>query len=146
MNIIISRYNENTSWSDSLENVIIFNKGEGDSNKLPNVGREGHTYYHFILSNYDNLQYSHYCFLQGFPFDHSPNILENIKNLDLSNNSKYISLCEKFYITDLLQSPIKFTEEFRKMYFNLFNVSEMKDEFVFGAGAQFIVSREAILV
>ena len=44
---------------------------------LDNVGREGHTYYKYIVDNYDNLK-DYTCFLQGNPFDHSPNIIDNL--------------------------------------------------------------------
>ena len=49
--IIISRYNEGIEWINNFkENVILYNKGnelpyEYNSIILPNVGREGHTYY-----------------------------------------------------------------------------------------------------
>jgi len=56
---VIARYKEqNTFLGECLEKagykVITFNKHEGD-NLLPNVGREGHTYLHYIVENYDNL-------------------------------------------------------------------------------------------
>ena len=56
---------------------------------LPNVGRESHTYLYHIIQKYDH--YNLECgggrfgnndgavvFLQGHPFDHSPNIIKNI--------------------------------------------------------------------
>lgn len=56
---VIARFKEqNTFLGECLEKagykVITFNKHEGD-NLLPNVGREGHTYLHYIVENYDNL-------------------------------------------------------------------------------------------
>jgi len=67
--IIISRYNENLEWLKeepfNKYPVIIYNKGPNDDFykpdnlikivKLDNVGREGHTYLHHIINNYDNL-------------------------------------------------------------------------------------------
>jgi hypothetical protein len=47
MKIIVSRYNEDISWTKEFSNVVIYNKGEtlkGDYNEieLENVGRESH--------------------------------------------------------------------------------------------------------
>jgi hypothetical protein len=67
--LVISRYNENLEWlKDEPYNkykVIIYNKGPNeDFYKSPNIreiiqlenlGREGHTYLHHIINNYNNL-------------------------------------------------------------------------------------------
>ena len=58
--IVIARYNEDISWSNPLkENRIIYNKGPEikglNEKKLPNFGRESHTYLHHIVENYDKL-------------------------------------------------------------------------------------------
>jgi hypothetical protein len=59
VNYVIARYNEDTSWSEGLNNVIIYNKGQdtipNEHKKLPNVGREGHTILSYIIEFYDNL-------------------------------------------------------------------------------------------
>jgi len=67
--IVISRFNEDLEWLDNApfntSRHLIYNKGpvevscstshECSISKLPNVGREGHTYLHHIITNYDNL-------------------------------------------------------------------------------------------
>jgi hypothetical protein len=80
--IIVARYNEDLEWTKKFSNVIIYNKGNPLSNDfkqifLKNVGKEGHTYYKHIYDNYDNLT-EYIIFLQGNPFDHSPNIISNL--------------------------------------------------------------------
>jgi hypothetical protein len=80
--------------------VIIYNKGikliEEDYNEIlmENVGREGHTYYSHIVNNYDNLD-DYTIFLQGNPFDHSPNLIDNlfkyINNKELNIYFDYLS-------------------------------------------------------
>jgi hypothetical protein len=71
--IVVCRYNEDISWTDSLDNVIIYNKGEKIDSKhkvvnLPNLGMfHGSQLYH-IIENYDNLA-DVTIFLQGWPFD-----------------------------------------------------------------------------
>ena len=85
VSIVVAWYNENREWSNHFSNVIVYNKGKplvnSDNEKLMlNVGKEGHTYYKHIYDNYDNLS-DYIVFLQGNPFDHSPNIISNLKRL-----------------------------------------------------------------
>ena len=70
---VLSRYKEtNSLWKDIVsqkyEQVIVYNKYEGE-NLLPNVGREGHTYLHYIIENYNNLP-DEILFSQYDPRDH----------------------------------------------------------------------------
>jgi hypothetical protein len=97
--IVVARYNEDLEWTKQFSNVIIYNKEiqlTDDFNQilLNNVGREGHTYYKHIYDNYDNLA-EYTIFLQGNPFDHSPNIISNlnkyINNADLSIDFEFLS-------------------------------------------------------
>lgn len=77
--VVVARYNEDLSWIAQefpTEKVTIYNKGKEDiialpKNcqviKLPNLGREAHTYLYHILNNYDQLS-ERVLFLQGNPF------------------------------------------------------------------------------
>lgn len=81
--VVVSRFNEDTSWTGELQNVAltVYDKGEGNGpNKLANIGREAHTYFTHIVNNYDNLADVTF-FLQGWPFDRSSNIIEALNNL-----------------------------------------------------------------
>lgn len=74
MKYVIARYNEDISWADFLPNVLVYNKGghldtDHELRQLPNVGREGHTFYTYMYENYDKLD-DFTCFLQGDPMDH----------------------------------------------------------------------------
>ena len=73
--VVVARYNEDLSWIETElpnEKVIIYNKGKDDLNlpsnckiiKLPNIGREAHTYLYHIINNYNNLA-ERTLFLQG---------------------------------------------------------------------------------
>jgi hypothetical protein len=149
--IIIARYNENIEWTKEFKNVIIYNKGEkltDDFNQvlLNNVGREGHTYYKYICDNYDNLA-DYTIFLQGSPFDHSPNIISNlykyINNQELDINFEFLSET----ILDCNLSGCKHHSNLPlvDVYEKLFNQRINDMDFKFGAGAQFIVSKKNIL-
>ena len=145
--IVVSRFNENIEWTEQFKNVIVYNKGD----KLPesfneillsNVGREGHTYYKYIYDNYDNLE-DYTIFLQGNPFDHSPNIIKNINNLldikDLNLDFRFLS--EQIMTCNFLNGHGPMKEVYCKLYGNCSN----NINFIFGAGAQFIVSKKNIL-
>ena len=150
--IVVSRYNENIEWTKQFSNVIIYNKGNKLTNifnefLLKNVGREGHTYYKHIYDNYDNLT-DYIIFLQGNPFDHSPNIMYNLNkyvtNTDLSIDFEFLS--EKIIHCNLsgcIHHPdyLPLIETYEK----LFNIRKNFMDFQFGAGAQFIVSKRKIL-
>lgn len=153
-NIVVSRFNEDIAWTRSLQNVIIYNKGNDDINdykytKLPNVGREGHTYYKYIYDNYDNLP-DYVIFLQGYPFDHSPYIIEHIMNIVNDDNYN-----DEFRILTIKKSAINLAQNRDHTWSNchitvetfkqIFHIEPLQFDFDFAHGAQFIVKREAIL-
>tara|TARA_B100000035_G_scaffold314193_1_gene329792 strand:- start:12135 stop:14495 length:2361 start_codon:yes stop_codon:yes gene_type:complete len=148
--IIVSRYNENIDWTKNFNNVIIYNKGTKLNNynniiELNNVGREGHTYYKYIYDNYDNLP-DYVIFLQGHPFDHSPNLYKNLNNIIDKNNFKNFEwLSELITKDDLNGNPNHPGLEIGKYYEKVFNKKTSLKNFIFGCGAQFIVSKKLIL-
>ena len=149
MKIVVARYNEDISWTTQFPNVIIYNKGlpmENYSNQimLPNLGREGQTYYKHIVENYHTLD-DYTVFLQGNPFDHSPNVLLKLNQYIQSppiKDFEYIS--EQIYKTNLSGCPHHSNLPMQQVYAILFQENRSEMEIEFGAGAQFIVSRKAI--
>ena len=154
--IIVARYNENIEWTKQFSNVIIYNKWiklvnnhnkEYNEIMLDNVGREGHTYYKYIYDNYDNLN-EYTVFLQGNPFDHSPNIINNL-NKYISNpelNIDFEFLSENIILCNLTRCNRHYNLPLKSVYNHLFNEKKEELSFIFGAGAQFIVSRKHILM
>lgn len=151
MIIVVARYHEDVEWTKQFPNVIIYNKGnkldEGYNEiLLKNVGREGHTYYKYIYDNYDNLD-DYTIFLQGKPFDHSPDIIRElnyyVNNKEINIDFKFLSLfklkCNLLGCYHHNGLPLK------EVYEKLFNERKDNMEFIFGAGAQFIVSKKNIL-
>jgi hypothetical protein len=153
--IIVARYNENVEWTKKLKNVLIYNKGavldpEYRQMILPNVGREGHTYYQYIYDNYYNLE-DYTIFLQGNPYDHSTKLDENIHYIyeKIKNTTIHFAyLSESILYTNFngcihlpnsgLQTHIRY------VFYKLFGKIIEEHKILFGAGAQFIVSRERI--
>ena len=74
---VIAHYNEDLTWVDPIiQSTIIYTKGSFRSTPypdntltLPNIGREGHTYLHHIVSQYESLA-EITVFLQGRIDDH----------------------------------------------------------------------------
>lgn len=151
--IVVARYNETLEWTKNFSNVIVYNKGNPLSDDfnhivLNNVGREGHTYYKHIYDNYDNLT-DYIIFLQGNPFDHSPNI---ISNLNKYVNNKELNIDFEFLSERVLKCNLKGCPHHRidklpliETYEKLFGERNENMNFIFGAGAQFIVSKKKIL-
>jgi hypothetical protein len=151
MKIIVARYNENIEWTKQFPNVIIYNKGlklneDYEEYFLENVGREGHTYYKYIYDNYDNLD-DYTIFLQGNPFDHSPNIIDRlwkIINKENKNNNDFEFLSEQIITCNLSGCYYDMSLPLVDVYEKVFDEKKNNLEFEFGAGAQFMVSKKII--
>ena len=75
--LVVSYYKENLTWLNKVKDckITVYNKSSVDipnTIRLENVGREMHTYFHHIVTNYDNLS-DWVFFTQGEPFDHVKN-------------------------------------------------------------------------
>lgn len=156
MKIIIARYNENIEWTQRLPpdiDVIVYNKGDkllnhkGTVVDLPNVGREGHTYYKYIYDNYDNLD-DYTIFLQGNPFEHSPQLICTINNIQKCKTfeCEYAFISERVLCTSLSGCPYDIYMDIKPIYKHLFGKIADENQIIqFAQGAQFIVSKRAIL-
>ena len=72
--LVIAKYKEVVTWINKIKEhkITIYDKSDTpiiNSIKLPNIGRETHTFLHHIVENYDNLD-DVTVFLQGNPFEH----------------------------------------------------------------------------
>lgn len=83
--LVVARYNEDLLWLQQIPfeiKITVYNKGKDNLPifypnikviKLPNIGREAHTYFYHVITNYHNLA-DRIIFLQGSPFDHKVNL------------------------------------------------------------------------
>jgi hypothetical protein len=145
MTIVVAKYKENTSWINFLNykhNVIVINKtNELDPYTnivLENIGRESHSYLWYIINYYDYLD-EYTCFMQGNPFDHSPNIINHINNFDYKTNFLPLGI----RICDTIKDNCKHHPGLKTSNFS--KLINIPNEWDFCAGAQFIVSRNCIL-
>jgi hypothetical protein len=158
MKIVVARYNEDITWTTLFPNVIIYNKGKPIENdydytilNLENVGREGHTYYKYICDNYESLD-DYTIFLQGNPFDHSPNILDTLFNYTnkVKDDLLFEFISEKVSSsnieTEIIGTFVEDSPTLVDTYEKIFGKKPMpKTECIFGHGAQFIVAKRCIL-
>lgn len=128
MQVVVSLYTENPNWILDIPDqwdVVVYMKSEslcvaGKLSKraqvirLPNIGRESHSFFYHIVKNYHHL-HDVSLFLQGNPFDHSLNILEildqkNIRKISQLVNQKMVSMnyagiCQNVWIEDINEMP-----------------------------------------
>jgi hypothetical protein len=144
--LVVARYNEDVSWTKIFPRATIYNKGSpltgdfSDVRTLPNVGREGHTYYHYICDHYDELD-DYTVFLQGNPFDHSPRLLEQ---LAAPIEGDFAFLSERIIPCNLSGCVWDLSLPMIPLYEHLFGERKLNHAFRFGQGAQFVVSKERI--
>jgi len=157
MQLVVSRYSEDIEWTKHFSDVLIYNKGEPlseeyNENKLNNVGREAHTYYHHIYNNYDNLA-DYTVFLQGDPFDHCIDLIDIINSYKKNphNIVDFKFLSDSIFETDLsIERMYDHNNKschlpVQKVYNYLYNVYQIYNiSFHYGVGAQFVVSKERI--
>jgi hypothetical protein len=145
MDIVVARYKEDVAWTNQFPRVLIYNKGDPLDNTipLPNVGKEGHTYYTHICENYDKLA-DYTAFVQGNPFDHFPNFIEHVQTFMDSDHAPFEPLGTIVFCCNL--SGCKFHQDLplKDVYEHLFGERKEELAFTFYGGAQFIVSKEQI--
>jgi hypothetical protein len=78
--IVVSMYEEDISWVKECNvHTVVYNKGpfRNGTTTLENIGREGGTYLHHIIHNYDALR-DYTVFTQGDPFAHNPQFMKDV--------------------------------------------------------------------
>ena len=145
--LIISRYTESLEWLDEIDffdKVFVYNKGPKINNqneiKLPNVGREAHTFCYHIARNYNQLGDIN-IFVQGNPFDHIKKI-SNFGSLSLFFRHHNYSL-EKSepLLTDLMVDVPRYTA----LCYEDCLLGNAPDPILFSPGAQWIVPKNIII-
>jgi hypothetical protein len=156
LDIVVARYSENLDWINNCSgHFVIYNKGEDTlnfpSNKIENVGHEGHTYIKHIVDNYDELA-KYTIFVQGNPFEHSPDLcgkIDNITNVLESGNPfpDFYWLTRHMFRTDFeykREPNCKLWPNIKYAYEKVFGSEPTMECLIFGGGAQFCVSKERI--
>ena len=87
--LVVARHNEDVSWLRRVPHpAVVYDKGrdsgEPGAVRLPNVGREGHTYAHHIVARFEDLA-DFTWFLQGRIDDHDRKALDTIVETSCPN-------------------------------------------------------------
>jgi len=167
LGIFVCYFNSLVSFEDASDRFKRFLKYKPRIYPLPNVGRESHTYIYHILSFCEKSTFA--CdgagvddgaivFLQGHPFDHSPNIIQNLRSylkdwkrlLGESGRGKFAYLGETLHVTNLWTTPDhrRIRGPMHNIYTSIFECEEKdipRSNLEFYNGAQFIVSKNTIL-
>jgi len=153
--LVVAVYNENLAWLRNRkfdnEKVFAYAKFERFDfdfvEKLPNIGRESHTYIWHILKNYEKIESDYTLFLQGDPFVHISSKMDSVSNCIFNNN---YDLKHLFYplggavICDAMGKPFSNWDcKIYRIWDELF-CYDMPQYFVANYGAQQIVHNSLI--
>ena len=162
--LVIAAYDKNYNWTCLLDSSVkktIYLKGNVKRKPFqklneiliePNIGRDVHTFFYHIVSNYDNL--SDYTFFsQDHPFDHVANYTEIINgNVTCWNkfSKQYKNGCWFFNTyTNILERdetgcPHHCGLDIKSVYEHLFT-DECPKKVKFVPSGHFCVSKECVL-
>lgn len=157
--IVVAHYDESLEWIDDVKgyNFDIYSKGgiiHQEAYVLPNIGRESHTYFKHIVSDYYKLP-SWTFFTQGNPFDHVINFVDIVNNFPKSKTEAKISIGDigYFFSNGHFNSALICNEDgtphhsgmsVDRLWSKLFK-QEPPETYLFTAGCIFAVSKRAIL-
>jgi len=162
MRLVVAHYQEDLSWlreAAQICDVTVYHKDARYAQScvsgvreehLPNIGREGHTYYQHVVKNYDHLD-DVTVFCQGHPFDHSPNFLDLLRALSTCGADQRFGWISEWRILCSLQGCVLHTglpllETYQRIFAGCCDPLRgcQSRQFLFGAGAQFWCTRDCI--
>jgi hypothetical protein len=164
--VVVARYCEDLRWTHQFTwPVTIYDKSAGGPRQhfsarnwhstlgpnsakswpgslpLVNVGGEAHTYLYHIVQHYNDLA-EHTLFTQGHPFDHVPEFLSLLRNLNFTTKSMFAFGQQLFCDIDGWPQHERGTLPELKQLCDVFRV--MRTNFAFHAGAIFFVNKQQI--
>jgi hypothetical protein len=154
--LVVAHCNEGLAWLrrvPSVFHVTVYHKGAqgGVGSRLPNIGREAHTYLHHLSERFDDLA-DVTVFVQGHPFDHAPDLHARLR--ELANGEKKIDdfwwlgfvadtddPCGRRLFVPWSKNPAHEELNLDEFHRRLFGCPG-PPEYRFFVGAQFILSRK----
>ena len=124
LTIVIAHYNENRDWIQKLPNdtIHLYSKGGVDItgdyriSYLPNVGRESHTYLHYIIEHYDSLPDIVFFTLGRDDHIRAEQILQCISSLFNPENTGFSFITNRIEARTI--NNIYLSEDYRFHYWN----------------------------
>lgn len=147
--LVLARYSEDIRWVRAYRDIaVIYNKGAYHSIldtlnvvEVENVGREGHTYLHHMITAYDSLK-DRTIFAQGEPFSHNDTLLYAIDNYDKLDDVMPLGLgylvnnnLPPPYLLDKLKKRTEYGLEYAVLKIDK-NCDYMGESYFYDAGAQ----------
>jgi hypothetical protein len=154
--LVVAKYKESVEWTKSIKHAVtIYDKSDSPlegSVPLKNIGREGETFLHHIVTHYDALD-DVTVFLQGNPFEHLQLLVGWRARLTPEEQAR---VCEKVNNEITSESPFSSFYQVRYNDPNGTNGANIKstckkyygveyDWFTVVPGAQYIVPKSYIL-
>lgn len=170
LELVVARYNEDLRWLRRVPKsvaITLYHKGgiptlpDGVEERsalhlaaLPNVGREAHSYLTHLVENYEKLA-AVTVFCQGHPFDHAPDFHERLRLLveGVEKPDPFLwygfldetdDPCGRRLFVPWSKNPERRELRTGLLYERLFE-EPSPNIFCFRGGAQFAVSREAVM-
>ena len=161
--LVVARYAEDVGWLRNIPHqirVTVYDKNPSealpDARRLPNIGREAHTYLHHIVQRYETLA-PVTVFCQGKPFDHAFDFHRTLRDLAGQNTTDCDANSFQWlgHVIDTddargrrLFVPWSKNEDGRELNMNGFHRAlfdcDGPQEYIFRLGAQFGITREQI--
>lgn len=138
--MVVARCHEDISWIDRFPfEKTVYDKGDGTKGiPLPNIGREGHTFIHHIITRWDSLS-DVTIFLQGNPYEHEAGL--NKKAFDEVDWFTWIA--DWFTSCDENGPPHYGGSDIKRLYETASDRIFPK-HVEFGAGGQFAATRDCL--
>ncbi len=148
--VVVAKYREDTRWTDAIPaNRTIYCKDTSCGEHcpyflLPNIGREYGTYLHHIVTHYDTLA-ERTLFVQGDPFFHRLPPLDEFA-FSGEDFQSFVNMHHTLEQAVNWGWPDQTVDgNVKRAFLELLEIEADFDSFSFTWGAQFAVSRQAIL-
>jgi len=158
MNIVVSRYKRDTSWTEKFKefapdaNIMVYDKEtpENPYNVPVNKGNEASVYLKYIVDYYDALpEYTFFCHDEEFAWHHSGSIINHFE-IALLSGRKYYNVNDKIILGDIrgndygYKSILDWYEDFIEEYIPMNSLPNQDWTSGYRGSAQFLVHKDII--
>ena len=158
MNIVVSRYKRDTSWTEKFKefapdaNIMVYDKEnpENPYNVPVNKGNEASVYLKYIVDYYDALpEYTFFCHDEEFAWHHSGSIMNHFE-IALLSGRKYYNVNDKIILGDIrgndygYQSILDWYDDFIEEYIPMKSLPNADWTSGYRGSAQFLVHKDII--
>lgn len=158
MNIVVSRYNRDTSWTEKFKvifpdsNIMIYDKEKPENpyNVPVNKGNEASTYLKYIIDYYGKLpEYTFFCHDEEFAWHHSGSVIDHF-DIAILSKQKYYNVNDKIILGDIkgndygYQAILDWYSDFIEPYIPIKTLPAADWTSGYRGSAQFLVHRDLI--